>query len=594
MPPKAESKGATGTIYLIAIQVVSRGLTFVGNQALLRYVSPSHLGLAVQLEALSISVLYTARESLRVALQRNSGGKAGTNSSQAAVNAAYLVVLLGLILGTLLSFLYLYPAGSDLLAIPGFKHSFWLYAGATVLELLSEPCFAVIQQNASFRDRARAETTAAITRCVAACSAAVCMSKYGMNMSVLPFAVGQLGYGLSLFTVYSWSAARVAASEHFSLLPKQLRDAHETALSLFPKPLLKVAGAFYVQSIFKWLLTQGDTLVLSYFADLQSQGIFALASNYGGLLSRLLFQPVEESSRTVFGRLLATKSPPSAKSTPAAGRSPEMVQRRHQALTYLSTILHGYTLLVVIPCSTLLPQIFPTLISTLLGPNSQWNSTQTSTLLSAYSYYIPFLALNGILDAFVTSVATEAELGWQSVMMISVTAIYLSLAALFIDSMALGAVGLVYANIINMTLRITFSLWFIHGWTADNIPEPQPRPPTRPSSSSFRQFCNQSTPSPICLAISALTALALHAQEQVKVALAHNPVVADLCKVTIRRLNLDLFDLSYLFSAAVVLVSTMLLTESEFLLRTVEPLLPRRVRAVVEPYLIRPAKEQEQ
>ncbi|KAK5096070.1 Oligosaccharide translocation protein rft1 [Exophiala xenobiotica] len=564
MPSKAEPRGTTGTIYLIAIQVVSRGLTFVGNQAL-----------------------------LRVALQRNSGGKAGTNSSQAAVNAAYLVVLLGFILGTLLSFLYLYPAGSNLLAIPGFKHSFWLYAAATVLELLSEPCFAVIQQNALFRDRARAETTAAITRCVAACSAAVCMSKYGMTMSVLPFAVGQLGYGLSLFTVYSWSAARVAASEHFSLLPKQLRDAHETALSLFLKPLLKVAGAFYVQSIFKWLLTQGDTLVLSYFADLQSQGIFALASNYGGLLSRLLFQPVEESSRTVFGRLLATKSPPSAQSTPAAGRSPEIVQRRHQALTYLSTILHGYTLLVVIPCSTLLPQIFPTLISTLLGPNSQWNSTQTSTLLSAYSYYIPFLALNGILDAFVTSVATEAELGWQSVMMISVTAIYLSLAALFMDSMALGAVGLVYANIVNMTLRITFSLWFIRGWTADNIPEPQPHPPTQPSS--FRQFCNQSTPSPICLAISALTALALHAQEQVKVALAHNPVVADLCKVTIRRLNLDLFDLSYLFSAAAVLVSTMLLTESEFLLRTVEPVLPRRVKAVVEPYFTeRARKEQEQ
>jgi len=589
MTTKAESRSAAGTIYLIAIQVVSRGLTFVGNQTLLRYVSPSHLGLAVQLEALSISVLYTARESLRVALQRNSGGAAGTKSSQAAVNAAYLVVLLGLILGTLLSFLYLYPAGSGLSTTPGFRYSFWLYAGATILELLSEPCFAVIQQNALFRDRARAETTAAITRCIAACSAAVCMSRYGMTMSVLPFAIGQLGYGLSLFTVYSWSATRVAGSENFSVFPKQLQDAQEAVLSFFSKPLLKVAGAFYVQSIFKWLLTQGDTLVLSYFADLQSQGIFALASNYGGLLSRLLFQPVEESSRTVFGRLLVADKLSTVKSDPSVDRSPEMVQRRHQALTYLSTILHSYTLLIVIPCCTLLPQIFPILISTLLGSKSQWNSSQTSALLSAYSYYIPFLAVNGILDAFVTSVATEAELGWQSIMMVSVTAIYLSVAALFMDSMAMGAVGLVYANTINMSLRITFSLWFIHGWTLENIPESPPAKRT----SAFRQFCKESTPSTICLLMSVLVALGLKTQEQVKAALANNASVAELSIVSLGSLGLDLFDVSYLLSAAVVLVGTILLTEGKFLLRTVEPVLPQRVKSVFEPYFTERAKKEQ-
>ncbi|KAK5956801.1 Oligosaccharide translocation protein rft1 [Knufia fluminis] len=581
MTTKTESRGATGTIYLITIQIVSRGLTFFGNQALLRYVSPSHLGLAVQLEALSISVLYTARESLRVALQRVSSGAAATKSSQAAVNAAYLVVLLGMLLGTVLSSFYLYPAGSDLLDLPGFKPAFWLYGIATVLELLAEPCFVIIQQHALFKDRARAETTAAITRCIAACSAAIYMSRQQMVMSVLPFAVGQFGYGLSLFVVYAWSASRVASSDHFSLLPKQLQDESNAALALFSKPLLKMARAFYIQSIFKWLLTQGDTLVLSYFADLQSQGIFALASNYGGLASRLLFQPVEESSRNVFGRLLSTSNAPSTKTLRSAPKSPELVQKCNQALHYLSTILHSYTLFIVIPCFTLLPQIFPILISTLLGSKSQWNSTQTAQLLSAYSYYIPFLAINGILDAFVTSVATEAELGWQSVMMIGVTGLYLSVAALFMDAMKLGAVGLVYANIINMVLRIIFSLWFIQGWTQENIPSTPGK--TRPSA--FRQSCGKSLPSYACLFNSGLIAIGLQAQGYVKVALADNATVAELSRLKFGRLNLDLFDLSYLFSAAVVLISTILLTESEFLIRTVEPLLPKRVKSRLEPYL---------
>ena len=574
------SRGA-GTIYLIAIQVVSRGLTFIGNQTLLRYVSPSHLGLAVQLEALSISVLYTARESIRVALQRTSGAATGKESSQAAVNAGYLVVLLGLSLGTLLSSFYLYPSGSNVVETPGFKHAFWLYAGATILELLSEPCFVVVQQHSLFRDRARAETTAAIARCLASCAAAVYMSNHDMAMSVLPFGVGQLGYGLSLFTVYTWSATRVAAYEHFSLLPSQLPTGRQTWLSLFSKPLMKVAGAFYLQSIFKWALTQGDTVIMSYFADLQSQGIFALASNYGGLASRLLFQPVEESSRNVFGALLPAQR--------TSTKSPDIVQKRQQALDYLSTTLHGYTLLIAIPCSTLLPQIFPILVSALLGSKSQWNSTQTSALLSAYSYYIPFLAINGILDAFVTSVATQAELGIQSIMMVSVTAIYLSAAAFFMDSMGMGAVGLVYANIINMFLRIVFSLWFIRGWTQENIPETAAK--ARPSA--FAQFCKKCLPSSACLFTSAVVALGLQAQGYVKLGLADSATVAGLSKLRIGQLNLDLFDLSYLFSAVVVLISTILLTERNFLLGTVEPLLPRRFRSALEPYLqSREKKEQ--
>src|SRR5271163_4619450 len=61
---------ARGTLYLVFIQVTSRALTFGGNQFLLRFLSPELLGIAVQLELWSVSVLYFSRESLRVALQK--------------------------------------------------------------------------------------------------------------------------------------------------------------------------------------------------------------------------------------------------------------------------------------------------------------------------------------------------------------------------------------------------------------------------------------------------------------------------------------------------------------------------------------------
>src|SRR5271155_2596960 len=61
------STSAGGATLLIGLQVGSRALTFIVNQILLRYLSPEILGISTQLEVYSISVLFFARESLRVA-----------------------------------------------------------------------------------------------------------------------------------------------------------------------------------------------------------------------------------------------------------------------------------------------------------------------------------------------------------------------------------------------------------------------------------------------------------------------------------------------------------------------------------------------
>lgn len=586
MSSNTASTGVANTAYLILIQVVSRGLTFIGNQILLRYVRPGHLGLAVQLEALSISVLYTSRESLRVALQRlpqrKSESSPGTRNAQlqGAVNVAYLVILLGLFLGLILGSSYLLPAGRELLGATHFEFAFWLYALATIIELLSEPGFIVIQQHALFKARARAETSAAITRCVAACLSAVVMQRSNIPLSVLPFAVGQLCYAASLLVVYYGSAFSVAKKDGVSIFPTRLVGISDTIVSTFPRPLLALAGAFYGQSIFKWLLTQGDTLVLSLFADLEAQGIFALASNYGGLASRLLFQPVEESSRNVFGRLLISEHNNSSKVANKHDSPSSTISQRQSALDYLSTTLHGYMLIILMPCITILPQLFPIMISALLGPNSQWNSPQTVSLLQAYSYYIPTLAINGILDAFVTSVATEAELGAQSIMMLGVTIIYITAAYFGMTILQLGAVSLVYANILNMFLRITFSLWFIRAWSLENLPKRAGE-----KIPVFTKFCQKSLPTYACLFSFILTLLSLSGEGYLRKSFAGNATIAELSQIKLGSIDLDLFHLSYLFSASVVLLSSIVLTEREFLVASIEPILPERIRDAIRPYL---------
>jgi oligosaccharide translocation protein RFT1 len=229
----------------------------------------------------------------------------------------------------------------------------------------------------------------------------------------------------------------------------------------------------YMQSVFKLLLTQGDALIMSFLSSLSDQGAFALASNYGGLLARLVFQPVEESSRNLFGRLLAPESSTEGTTdntpTPSTTNlnqakvtttSPKATNI-HTALTHLSTTLHFY-LLFSRPLVALIPPILPTLIPFALS--SQWRTPSTITLLQIYCYYIPLMALNGVLDAFVTSVATPSQLRAQSLWMAVFTGVYGLAAWVMMKMWGWGSVGLVGANIVNTAARIVWSATFIRRW----------------------------------------------------------------------------------------------------------------------------------
>ena len=459
-PPSAPQSTSSGTLYLILIQVMSRGLTFIGNQVLLRFLSPELLGLSVQLELFSVFVLYFSRESLRVALQRapqvssstdgknSSVAKSKSEESQAIVNFSYLAIAIGLPLTLVTGYLYLHNASSTASSIPSFTFALQLYALATIIELLAEPSFVILQQRLLYKNRARSETLAAISKCLAACVVAFVLQDYGQPPSVMPAAIGQLCYALVLVCEYAATAFPIARSDGFSMSIKTLANTPEYLWFRFSKSLISLAATLYGQSVFKQILTQGDAYILGFFASLSDQGAFALASNYGGLIARLFFQPIEEDSRNVFGRLLAGIS--------VAQRKPEDVT---VALDRLVNICHIYGIIAVGSCC-FLDQALPVMVKLVIG--RAWWTPEISQILTTYCYYIPFIGFNGILDAFVTSVATPAQLGTQSFWMMAFTGIYAAAAYVSLHVLGLGAKGLVLANIVNMTLRISWSVVFIN------------------------------------------------------------------------------------------------------------------------------------
>lgn len=507
MAEDGEAKVVRGASLLILLQIVSRAITFIANQLLLRFLTAQLLGVSTQLEVYYLSVLFFARESLRVAIQRqgtisspppgsppspaaasppSDAGHAQAQATQAVVNLGYISIALGAAAAALLGWMYLgsVPAAT-LASTPNLVPSVYVYALAAMLELLSEPAFVVMQTRLQFGARAAAESAATFAKCLVTLASASWAARSGARLGVLPFALGQTAYGLGLLGVYLWYGSGLAAREGFSLLPARLGggggggggDGGGYVLSLFYGPTVKLASSMMVQSFVKHILTQGDTFLVSALSTPTAQGVYALANNYGGLAARLVFQPVEESSRSYFSRLLSSTVPEESAPLPPteyekedkAGRGNSNGARHpskdalNQASDNLTALLRLYTFLSV-PLVSLGPVAAPLVLSLIAG--SQWTASGAGQALAAYVYYIPLLAINGLAEAFVASVATESEVNRQSVWMSAFSFVFAASGYIFLRVLNWGAVGLVWANGINMAGRIIWALWFINRYMA--------------------------------------------------------------------------------------------------------------------------------
>ncbi|KAJ5355779.1 hypothetical protein N7517_010388 [Penicillium concentricum] len=471
---KILASSATGTSFLILIQLASRIFTFTSNQLILRTLSPVVLGIAAQLELFQVSILYFSRESIRMAIQRQPIPSSPDNNnpsleadvvattdphsvaSQAVVNVSYLSLTLGIPSSLMFTMLYQRFVPEEASKTAFFYPSVILIGVASLMELSTEPFFSVVQQHMLYEKRAAVEMPAAFLRSAVTSSAFIYASQVDYDLGVLPFALGHLSYSLALICGYSLALLRGTNTTRFSFLLTRIqsRDPSNYFLGRFSRQLTSLAANVFFQSLVKHLLTQGDTMMLAALSGLEDQGIYSLASNYGGLIARIVFQPLEESSRNLFSALLSPNED---------GKLKKIHVRT--ARDHLIEILRAYQLLSVL-IFPLGPMMVPHLLHILGG--RQWASPRIGDLLSVYCYYIPFLAFNGITEAFVSSAANSQQIRKQTAWMGVFSACYALAAYMFLEVGNLGAYGLVLANIVNMVVRTFWSYSFIKSYLHRN------------------------------------------------------------------------------------------------------------------------------
>lgn len=186
----------------------------------------------------------------------------------------------------------------------------------------------------------------------------------------------------------------------------------------------------------------------------------------------MVFQPIEESSRNLFAKLCTqTKDASQSEANGSKARDVQSEKEKNstsrtnaniiQASRILTAILHLYAIISLLALS-LGPHLAPLLLHLIAG--SRWSSTAAPAVLATYTYYIPLLALNGIIEAFVSAVATNAELYTQGLFMGFFSVAFAGAAWLFVRVWEMGGSGLVLANCVNMGLRIAWGGWFVRRW----------------------------------------------------------------------------------------------------------------------------------
>ncbi|KAL1405510.1 Oligosaccharide translocation protein rft1 [Vanrija albida] len=414
---------------LILLQLLSRLLTFGLNQVLVRLAPPSVFGTAaIQFDLVAATVLFLSREGVRNALLRGgqpaasddkTGKAAGTLSPPDAALAA-LPLRLGALVAAAAVSLYLYTAPASTTSQAGFYPALSLYVAAALAELLVEPAYVRALRAGDIRTRVQAEGGMAIVRAVVACACLVA-DRSGTH-ALLGFAAGHFAGAAWLAARYLWAYGAP------TLLPSSSYDPATYALAL----------ANTRQSVVKHVLTEADRIAVGYISPLGDQGGYAVAMNYGSLVARIIFQPLEETLLLHWSRSLD---------------APATVPLLTLALRLSSHL----ALLLPVFVPPLLPLLLPFLL-----PRRYTAETSAALTLQTYlACYLPLLSLNGILEAFHAASATPAQVARQAKVMVASSGVFaLSLWALARGTIATVTTeqALIYASCTAMLVRIGYAL----------------------------------------------------------------------------------------------------------------------------------------
>ncbi|KAJ3272739.1 Oligosaccharide translocation protein rft1 [Terramyces sp. JEL0728] len=401
-------KSLQGVGFVLSQQVVTRGLTFGCNVFLTRISELGMIGIIQDMDLYHTSLLFLSRESIRMGLLRS-------KKLQLVINMSFIPFLVFLVLAVISIFTNTFKGDKQTV--------FYLYTLACGIELLTEPFYSYCQFKLLYETRVGIESKAFFTQIISTLGLALFRLNNGKLDTVdglYIYAYLQVIYSLVLLVLYSRIQMDV------SLIPKK----SPTWLDI---EIISISLGFVFQTIIKHLLTVGDKIVLVWLGIKdESKGSYRLVSDLGSLVCRMLFLPLEDISRAYFSKSTKQKE----------------TQDFLETLFQFHIIFGSYFVFFATNYTGLLLQIL-------------YSKSDASNLLSLYCLYVPVMGINGITESYLQAVGDTKVLAKQSLYFIYFWIVFIITSYLTMNVLQLGSYGLIIANLVNMLLRIQFSMNFI-------------------------------------------------------------------------------------------------------------------------------------
>lgn len=443
---------------LVRLQLFSRILTFILNNILIRLTSPAVLGLVtIKLELLYNTILFMSREGLRLALLRYNRRGDDASWLLRLVHMSWLALPSSIPLIVFFSLFYHYKLPREIVesgTIRIFWSSILAYMVSSVIELLVEPCYLLAVHQQRMEKRIGAEVMATTVKAFSTLSFCLFLKQFvpldDISLGLLSYTFGQLAYSLTLLIKLSPLLGENKILSLRTLIPRG---------QLCVEPVvIQTAQDMSTQVYLKYFLGQGDMWIISMFAPLKDQGIYALATNYGSLLCRICLQPIEESILNFVSSSISEEALQGE-----ASDATVVTEKRRMALDYLSIIikLYGIFASFLVFQGRSFAHLF---VRVVLGP--AWMATNLPHTLSCFCLLLPIMAFSGILEAFNNATMNKE---WQRYFRISsiLTSIIYSSLAIALTRRA-GSIGLILANMANFSMRSCISIFYLYAYCQRN------------------------------------------------------------------------------------------------------------------------------
>lgn len=427
--------------FIAMATVLQKLLLFVLNQTILANTSPELLGkVSIQLELWLSTSLFLSREGVRLACLRYplKTGEQVQNLLSTSLLPSFAVLLVS---GTFF-----------LLRLLWWKIPIWeesnqllvLYSLAAWIESLSEPCYNLFQNQLYVTARLTGETLSLLGK-----SIATFIFLTYFNCGIYSFAFAQVlyaaVYSCSLFCYWTTFLRTKQNEEKESQLFLQVSSFLQ--VGAFDRSLILSSLQITISSVFKHFITEADKIVLTMTCTAREQGVYALTNNYGSLIARMIYLPMEDSSRMSFAKLAADSRQVNGE------LSIEGLLELRQLLVQMLQL----ALFVGTTIATFGPPFVHVLFEIILS--SQWKDSDASRALAIFCYYLLLMGVNGIAEAFVQSAAPAKDFFWLNVGLLLSSGTFVLTAWTTVTTH--GTIAIVFANILAVLLRLIWNFLYI-------------------------------------------------------------------------------------------------------------------------------------